>query len=159
MSPIKRRIVFVSLYELIAILSMTTGFLLFSTQSLGHAGLASVIVSVIAITWNLIYNTMFETWEAWRGKEGRSILRRVAHALGFEGGLIVLTVPFFAWWLSVSLVTAFILNLGVMVFFLVYSFLFTWAFDLIFGLPSSVAPKVKSEDAEEYSGASGAVQG
>ena len=54
---------------------------------------------------------------------------------GFEGGLLVMLVPLMAWWLHVTLLEAFVADLGIFVFFLVYTFAFTWAFDRVFGLP------------------------
>ena len=67
--------------------------------------------------------------------------RRVAHALGFEAGLVVMLVPLFAWWLGVSLWQAFVLDLGLIVFFLVYTYVFNLGFDRVFGLPASAAPQ------------------
>jgi hypothetical protein len=49
-------------------------------------------------------------------------------------------VPFFAWWLEVSLWQAFVLDLGLLLFFLVYTFVFNWVFDRVFGLPASALP-------------------
>ena len=69
----------------------------------------------------------------------RSLRRRIAHAIGFEGGLIAFLVPVFAWWLGVSLWDALVMDLGLVVFFLVYTFVFNWAFDAVFGLPASAA--------------------
>jgi uncharacterized membrane protein len=66
-------------------------------------------------------------------------LRRLIHGTGFEGGLVFLLVPVMAWWLGTSLWVAFITNLGLMVFFFVYAIGFTWAFDKVFGLPSSAS--------------------
>ena len=48
-------------------------------------------------------------------------------------------VPVFAWWLDVSLWQALVMDLGLVVFFLIYTFVFNWAFDLVFGLPASAA--------------------
>ena len=65
------------------------------------------------------------------------IARRVAHAIGFEGGLVFTLVPLFAWWFGVSLWHAFVMDLGLIVFFLGYTFVFNWVFDHLFGLPAS----------------------
>jgi uncharacterized membrane protein len=46
-------------------------------------------------------------------------------------------VPVIAWWLDVSFLQALILDLGLLTFFLVYTFAFNWVFDLAFGLPTS----------------------
>jgi uncharacterized membrane protein len=49
----------------------------------------------------------------------------------------VIGIPLYAWWLDVSLIKAFMLNIGFVVFFLFYSFSYNWAFDTVFGLPTS----------------------
>jgi uncharacterized membrane protein len=40
---------------------------------------------------------LFERW-ARQAVRGRSLRRRVAHAIGFEGGSVFTLVPLFAWW-------------------------------------------------------------
>ncbi len=140
MQGIKRKIVYVSLFEVIAIAVTTVGFAWFSGQSTGHAGMVAVVTSVIAVAWNLGYNTAFEKWESRQVVRGRSWRRRVAHALGFEGGLTVILVPLLAWLLKVTLWEALVLDVGLIVFFLIYAFLFNLAFDHVFGLPASAQP-------------------
>ena len=137
MQGIKRRVVYISLYEGIAIVVASVGLALMSGQGLGHSGVLAVIASAIAVVWNLAFNALFERWEARQPVRGRSIGRRVAHAIGFEGGLVTLLVPTIAWWLNISLWDALVMDLGLVLFFLVYTFAFNWAFDSIFGLPAS----------------------
>jgi uncharacterized membrane protein len=137
MQGIKRRIVYVALYEAIAIACTTAGLAGLADHDAGPAGLAAILASATAVAWNVIYNTLFEAWEAKQVKGGRSLLRRVVHAIGFEGGLVLAIVPMFAWTLGTSLVDAFLLDLGLVVFFTAYSFAFNWAFDLVFGLPTA----------------------
>jgi uncharacterized membrane protein len=140
MQGIKRKVVYITLYEIIAITMSTAGLALLSGANMGHASVAAVAASAIAVVWNLVYNTLFERWEARQAKRGRSLLRRAVHAIGFEGGLVVTLVPLFAWWLEISLWQAFVLDLGLIVFFLVYTFVFNLLFDRIFGLPTSAQP-------------------
>ena len=137
MQGIKRKVVYITLYEIIAIAMSTAGLALLSGNDVGHASVAAVAASAIAVVWNLVYNTLFERWEARQATRGRSVMRRVAHAIGFEGGLVITLVPLFAWWLNITLWQAFVLDLGLIVFFLVYTFVFNLAFDKIFGLPAS----------------------
>lgn len=133
----KRRLVYVGLYEFIAIVLSAILLELMSnagaTESLGLA----VAASAVAIVWNLVFNGLFERWESRRRQQGRSLGLRIIHAIGFEGGLLVFLVPLVAWWYSVSLWQAFLMDLGLLAFFLVYTFGFTWVFDRIFGLPTS----------------------
>ena len=136
----RRRIVYVTLYELIAIVATSIGLSVFSDSSVERAGVAAVVSSAIAVVWNVVFKTLFERWEARQSVRGRGLARRAAHAIGFEGGLVVTLVPFFAWWLDISLWQAFVLDLGLLLFFLVYTFVFNWVFDRVFGLPASALP-------------------
>ena len=96
MQGVKRKVVYVSLYEGIAIVVATLGLAGMSGQDVHTAGGVAVAASVIAILWNLAFNTMFEAWEARQAVKGRSLKRRIAHAIGFEGGLIAFLVPLIA---------------------------------------------------------------
>lgn len=139
MQGIKRKIVYVSLYETIAVTLTGVVFYLIG-YSLADSGVASVAASGIAVLWNLVWNTLFELWESHQVRKGRSIGRRIVHAIGFEGGLVLYLVPFLAWWLDISFWEAFVLDAGLLIFFLVYTFVFNMAFDRIFGLPASALP-------------------
>ena len=133
----KRRVVYVALYELIAILLSTVLLIIMSKACTAESLGLAVAASALAIIWNIAFNSLFEHWESRRAKPGRSLGMRICHAIGFEGGLLVLLVPLVAWWYSVSLWQALLIDLGLLVFFLVYTFVFTWVFDAVFGLPSS----------------------
>ena len=132
-----RRVVFVTLYELIAIVVATLGFMGFTGADAGHSGAISAISSAIAVAWNLAFNALFERWESRQARRGRGLARRVAHAIGFEGGLALILVPLLAWWFDVSLWQALVMDLGLMLFFLGYTFVFNWGFDRVFGLPAA----------------------
>ena len=132
-----RRVLYVTLYELIAIAVATAGLAQLSGQGAGHSSVVAVAASAIAVLWNVVFNWAFERWESRQAVRGRSVARRVAHAIGFEGGLVFTLVPLFAWWFKVSLWDAFVMDLALIVFFLCYTFVFNWAFDRVFGLPAS----------------------
>ena len=132
-----RRVLYVALYELIAIGVVTLAQGLLTEHGWGSSGGLAVGSSLIAVLWNLVFNHFFERWERRQPTRGRSPARRVAHAIGFEGGLLLWLVPFIAWWLGVSLWQALLLDVGLLVFFLIYTFVFTWVFDRLFGLPAS----------------------
>lgn len=132
-----RRVLYVTLYELIAIAVATAGLAQLSGQGAGHSSVVAVAASAIAVLWNVVFNWAFERWESRQRVRGRSVARRVAHAIGFEGGLVFTLVPLFAWWFKVSLWDAFVMDLALIVFFLCYTFVFNWAFDRVFGLPAS----------------------
>ena len=133
---VRRRVVFVGLYELIAIAVCSVLFMAIG-QKAGSSTLMAVVSSAIAILWNLTFNWLFERWESRQTTKGRSFARRVAHAVGFEGGIAAMLIPLMAWWFEISLWQATVLEAGILVFFMIYTFVFNWCFDRIFGLPAS----------------------
>lgn len=132
----KRRVVFVGLYELIAIIVSSLLFMA-TGQDSGASGVMAVVASTIAILWNLTFNWLFERWELRQTQKGRSLLRRIVHAVGFEGGIAAMLIPLMAWWFEITLWQAVVMEAGLLVFFMVYTFVFNWCFDRIFGLPAS----------------------
>ena len=134
----RRRVIYVAVYESLAI-AITAVILAALGQSAWSASALSVITSATAIAWNLAFNALFERWESRQKKRGRSILRRAAHAIGFEGGLALIMVPFMAWWMGITLWQALLLDVGLLLFFLGYTFAFAWVFDHLFGLPAAAA--------------------
>lgn len=136
-----RRLVQALLYETFA-LALVVPFLavVLDRPPLRVLSLA-VAMSLTAVSWNYVFNALFERWEAKQAVKGRSFRRRLAHGAAFQGGLILMLVPMMAWWLDISLLQAFFADLAVLVFFFVYTIAFTWLFDRVFGLPESAAPR------------------
>ena len=95
----------------------------------------AIIVSVTAVIWNYVYNTLFESWERRHQIMDRTLRIRCFHAIGFEGGLLVFCLPIYMLWYGVGLWTAFVMEAALLLFFLVYTFVFTLIFDKIFTLP------------------------
>ncbi|NDJ88435.1 PACE efflux transporter [Mycolicibacter kumamotonensis] len=137
MSPVVRRIIYVISYELIAIALTAIGLVALGFGG-GSSGGMAVTASTVAVVWNYIWNTVFEAWERRQASPTRTPRRRVVHAIGFEGGLVVVLLPVVAWILHVSLLQAFGLEVGLLAFFLVYTFVFTWLFDKV--LPPRTSP-------------------
>lgn len=144
MTPRNRRLLQALLYEAVAIAVVGPVLsLAFDKPPASTLGLA-VVLSTIALTWNYLFNWMFERWEARQAVRGRSFGRRLVHGVGFEGGLTVILVPVMSLWLDITPLEAFVANLGLLVFFFVYAVVFTWVFDHIFGLPQSAVPTGKT---------------
>lgn len=130
MSPAFRRIIYVTSYELFAVALTTLGL---SVLGFGAAssGVVAVAASTVAMVWNYVWTTLFEAWERRQDSATRTLRRRIAHAVGFEGGLVVLLMPIVAVTLRVSVLHAFRLEIGLLAFFLVYTFVFAWLFDAV----------------------------
>lgn len=137
LSPKIRRVVQAVLYELLALAFVAPVLSLLFGRSGWSTIALTLLMSTIALAWNYAFNVLFERWEAKQAVVGRSWRRRVAHGLGFEGGLALILVPVMALWLDITLWEALVADIGILLFFLVYTVVFTWCFDRVFGLPSS----------------------
>ena len=142
MQGLKRRIVYVALYEAFALGVGTLGFFSASNIGVAKAGALALFATVFAVAWNFTYNALFECWEATRAVRGRRWARRAMHAVGFEAGFLAVLLPAAAWWLDISLARSFVVNIGLNLFFLCYTFAFTWVFDRVFGLPAAAVARV-----------------
>lgn len=116
---------------------------------LGHIGLVAVVSATIATGWNYLYNLIFDhALLRISGHVGKSLAVRVLHAVLFEGGLLVILLPFIAWYLDMSLIEAFLMDVSFAFFYLVYAFVFNWAYDVVFPLPPT-QPSDSTEAAAE----------
>lgn len=137
MQGLKRRIVYVSSYEIIGMVISSVGLALLAGDSIEHTGPLSVMITTIAVTWNFIYNILYEKWEARQENKSRTVKRRIAHAIGFQITLVMFLIPLIAWWMDISLVAAFWLDVAFIIIIPIYTFIFNWTFDKLFGLPAS----------------------
>ena len=135
LSPLKRRFIYVTSFEIIAIILSTVILMKLSHSDAAESLPIAVMMSMAAVIWNFIYNTVFEAWERRRQIVRRTLWIRSAHAFGFEGGLVLICLPLYMIWYDVGLVKAFMMEVALLLFFLVYTFTFTLIFDKIFSLP------------------------
>ena len=96
--------------------------------TLAHMGMLTLMVSLVAMVWNMVFNWLFDQAQRRIGFE-RRLAARAAHAVLFEIGLLLAVVPLAAWWLEISLWQAFVLDIGIALFFLPYTFAFNWIYD------------------------------
>ena len=144
MTPRTRRVVQAVLYEAIAVAFVGPALSLIFGQPPSSAMTLALVMSTIALGWNYVFNAIFERWESGQAVKGRSFARRIAHGIGFEGGLVLILVPVMAVWMQTSLLNAFVADLGILAFFFVYAVAFTWAFDRVFGLPASAVERCEA---------------
>lgn len=86
--------------------------------------------------WNYVYNIGFDhTMQRLKGTTLKTPAIRVAHALLFELGLLIVLMPFIAWYLNISLAHALVMDISFALFYVVYAFVFNWAYDRVFPLP------------------------
>ncbi|MCF4994405.1 multidrug/biocide efflux PACE transporter [Pseudomonas syringae] len=117
-------------FELLAVVICTPLLAWIMDKPLLDMGVATVAIAVLALAWNVVFNSAFDRLLKHWNIERNAWIRGV-HALLFEGGLIVLGVPLVAWWLSISLWQAFLLDIGILLFFLPYTYAYHWGYDVI----------------------------
>lgn len=125
------------LFEGLAVLLLTALATPLLGQSATDMGALAILLSLIAMGWNYLYNLWFDRWQAQIPADARSLGLRLLHALGFEGGLLCISLPLIAWWLELSLWQALLADLGVALFFLLYALIYNWAYDRLFPLTSA----------------------
>ena len=110
------------------ILAPTAAWLM--QRSVLEMGGLSVLLATLAMVWNLIYNAAFDRLRP-VSRVVRTLKVRALHAIGFESGFILIGVTAVALILGVSLIQAFMLEIGFMLFFLPYTMLFNWIWDTL----------------------------
>ncbi|AZE80171.1 multidrug/biocide efflux PACE transporter [Pseudomonas synxantha] len=93
-------------------------------------GAVTLGISLLALSWNVIFNSLFDRLRT-RLQLANDGWTRVLHALLFEGGLILMAVPMIAALMKISLLEAFILDIGVLLFFLPYTYVYHWGYDVL----------------------------
>ena len=66
------------------------------------------------------------------GSRGSATARLLAGA-----GLVALLKPFVAWYLGIGIIEALLLDVSLAAFYIVYAFIFNWAYDRVFPIPVS----------------------
>ncbi|QUM75579.1 PACE efflux transporter [Moritella sp. 24] len=126
------------LFEIIGLIAIM-GVLSQLGFELGHVGAMGVLFSVVATGWNYVYNIGFDKYMLSKlGTLTKTTFVRIVHSIGFEGGLLFLTIPFMAWFLDLSLWDAFVLDIGMVVFYLFYAYIYNLAYDRVFPIPMTL---------------------
>ncbi|MDD0976789.1 multidrug/biocide efflux PACE transporter [Pseudomonas fontis] len=117
-------------FEVIAVLICAPVGAWLLNRSMLEVGALALMLSTVAMIWNMLYNMAFDRlWPV--SRVVRSVKVRALHAAGFETGLVVIGVPLAALMLNVSLVQAFMLEIGFFVFMLPYTMAYNWVYDLL----------------------------
>lgn len=122
------RVLHAILFELFAIVFtvMLTAF--FTSHSTSSLATVIILISLIAMVWNFIYNWLFD--KVITGERiARGLGIRILHSVLFEGGLLVFTLPLVMYILNIGLWEAFVIDMGMTLFVLVYSVIFNWIYD------------------------------
>lgn len=141
MRTVKDRVRHAISFELIGLmLIIPLGTWLFD-KPMNDIGVVAVVSATIATCWNYVYNLGFDhAMQRLRGDVHKNIPIRVFHALLFETGLLIVLLPFIAWYLGVSVIHALQMDISFALFYVVYAFVFNWAYDVIFPVGAKPVP-------------------
>lgn len=127
---VKERIFHACTFEFFAIVfTMLIGIFLLN-KPIEAMGVLSVLISVTALLLNIVFNWLFDRFFPFVNGD-RPVKIRMLHAIGFEGTLVLFTVPMIAFFLKVSFVEAFMIEIGLLVFFLFYTYIYNWCYDKV----------------------------
>ncbi|WP_281645712.1 PACE efflux transporter [Parendozoicomonas sp. Alg238-R29] len=130
MQTTKERIFHMVLFEAVALILLAVLAMIFTGgDALSMTGLA-LTLSLIAMVWNYIYNIVFDRIFGTNRIE-RTLALRIGHGVVFEIGMIVFSFPVIMWALQLDFWTVLIMDLGVVLFFLVYAVVFNWIYDIV----------------------------
>lgn len=136
MRTVRDRIRHALSFEIIGLLlAVPLGALLFS-KPLHDIGVIGIVSATLATVWNYLYNWGFDHIHMRAtGTALKSRRMRIVHAVLFEVGLLIVLLPFIAWYLDISLVEAFVMDAAFALFYMVYAYVFNLAYDRLFPLP------------------------
>ncbi|PKG56990.1 hypothetical protein CXF83_18935 [Shewanella sp. Choline-02u-19] len=126
----KERIFHSILFEAIALVFVITAASIFTDAGVTSVTGLAIGLSLIAMCWNYVYNLGFDRIFG-NNRIERTFKMRIGHGLGFELGMIVVTLPLMMWVLQLDFWTVFIMDIGVVIFFLVYAIVYNWCYDLL----------------------------
>ncbi|OWV96487.1 PACE efflux transporter [Rhizobium sp. R693] len=123
-------------FEIIGLALVTPLGALAFGMPMADIGVVGVAGATLATVWNYIYNLGFDHLiKRLTGGTQKSVAMRLLHAVMFETGLLLALLPMIAWYLGISVVQALMMDLSFALFYVVYAFVFNWAYDRVFPLP------------------------
>ncbi|MFC5080350.1 Bacterial Transmembrane Pair family protein [Vibrio thalassae] len=121
------------LFELLLLLIAAPICMFVFGANVKTAAFTAFSLSLIAMVWNYIYNYVFyRALMHLRGTTKKTPTQRIYHALLFEIGLLVATIPMLAWSLNLTLIDAILADLGFVVVALFYAYFFNLVYDAVF---------------------------
>ncbi len=139
-SPIDR-VRQVLLFEIGGLVLITPPFVwLTGVSPLESLGLLAMIAAIAAV-WNALYNTSFDWVEGrltGRTADRRPVPLRVFHAVGFEGGLLLVSLPVVMAWTGMGWVDALLADVGLAVAYVIYAYVFNLGYDRVFPVSQTV---------------------
>lgn len=129
------------LFEIIGLLTCTPLAAWVLDRELFKIGTMAAAISLTAMICNFVFNLAFDhaLLRLGRPLNVRPPWMRLLHTCLFETFLLCFTLPMIAWWLDMTIWQAFIADIVFVSYFLVYTYVFNWAYDRVFPIPVETA--------------------
>ncbi|MEN4535913.1 PACE efflux transporter [Pantoea agglomerans] len=122
------RVLHAVVFEVVANVLVFFILIIITSAAPSQSLLLTLVSSTLAMGWNYLFNLMFDSVQLRIGFK-KNLRMRCFHAVLFEAGLLLVLIPFAAWWLDITLFSALRLESGLVLFFLTYAFLFNLLWD------------------------------
>jgi len=125
----------IAMFELGGLVLITPPFAWASGVPLTDSIGLLALLALVAAIWNGCYNTSFDWVEGrltGRTADRRPLRLRVLHAVGFESGLLVMTLPVIVAWTGMGWVDALIADIALAITYTLYAFVFNLGYDRFF---------------------------
>jgi uncharacterized membrane protein len=120
-------------FEIVGLAIFVPGSAFILGHPITNMGVIGIVSATAATIWNFVFNWLFDhAMRRFAGTVHKTMGIRLIHTGLFEAGLIVVLIPFIAWYLQIGLVDALFLDVGIVIFYLVFGFLFNLAYDRAF---------------------------
>jgi uncharacterized membrane protein len=107
------------------------------------------LLALLAALWNGAYNTGFDWIDgrlSGRCADRRPLSLRVLHAVGFEGGLLLMSLPVVMGWTGMGWLEAFVADIVLAGVYAVYAFGYNLAYDRVFPIEALGAEAIGHAD-------------
>lgn len=130
----------IALFEMFGLLLITPPFAWASGTPLIDSAALMAVLALIAALWNGTYNTTFDWFDgrlSGRTADIRPTRWRVVHALGFEIGMLSLSLPVLMWWTGMGWLEALIADIALACAYVIYAFIFNLCYDRVFPIQAN----------------------
>ena len=139
----------IALFEVGGLLLITPPFAWASGVPLTESIGLLAVIALIAALWNAGYNTAFDWCEGrltGRTADRRPLRLRVVHAIGFEGGLLLMSLPVIMAWTGMGWVEALLADIGLAAAYVAYAFVFNLTYDRLFPIAPELCDATQRAD-------------
>ncbi len=133
----KDRLRHTTLFEIILIAIFVPLAAWLFNKPMTHMGGMSILMSLIAMIGNYVYNILFDHILIRMKKPlyPRGLKLRLVHAIFFEAMLLLVSVPMVMWIMEFGFIKALVFDLAFMLVVPLYTIVYNWVYDSVFPPP------------------------